>query len=184
MRSMQENSKNSSSSDTPTAVLPNGTSERQYTSLREPPSTELYPMVPTSVTVPTYPSHVRGERLTHLSEIEWDKAEMAYPSEYLNLERNNDRISVFAAAEKGLEYQLRLEEKRRQRKLARRQKRILAAKRKSKIEAIETFAQLVSAVTAFLNEDRKKNHGIQIRISVKVIGPYGTQVEESTVEPV
>ncbi|RCN46101.1 hypothetical protein ANCCAN_07873 [Ancylostoma caninum] len=134
----------------------------------------MYPSLPSSVSMPTYPSDLRGERLTHLSDAEWETAEMAFPSEYLNLERHEERVSVFAAPEKALEHQLRLEERRRQRRLARRARKMGEALRKSKLDAIETFAQLVAAVTNLLNEDKHKNHGVQVHISVTIIGPHGS----------
>ncbi|EYC15880.1 hypothetical protein Y032_0035g3021 [Ancylostoma ceylanicum] len=54
----------------------------------------MYPSLPSSVSMPTYPSDLRGERLTHLSDAEWETAEMAFPSEFLNLERHE--VSFFA----------------------------------------------------------------------------------------
>ncbi|KAL6726721.1 hypothetical protein Aduo_008662 [Ancylostoma duodenale] len=135
----------------------------------------MYPSLPSSVSMPTYPSDLRGERLTHLSDAEWETAEMAFPSEYLNLERHEvrflafemassteislkfhlqyetdgirymengsgdtfgmpyieERVSVFAAPEKALEHQLRLEERRRQRRLAKRARKMEEALKKS-----------------------------------------------------
>ncbi|KIH63637.1 hypothetical protein ANCDUO_06059 [Ancylostoma duodenale] len=225
--SSAESQQDSSLSDTRTAASTDArSSERHGVSIREPPSLQMYPSLPSSVSMPTYPSDLRGERLTHLSDAEWETAEMAFPSEYLNLERHEvrflafemassteislkfhlqyetdgirymengsgdtfgmpyieERVSVFAAPEKALEHQLRLEERRRQRRLAKRARKMEEALKKSKRDVIETFAQLVAAVTNLLNEDRQKNHGVQVRISVRIIGPQGsTPAKEITV---
>ncbi|VDK58282.1 unnamed protein product [Cylicostephanus goldi] len=104
-------------------------SEKQG-SIREPPSTEEYPSLPSSVSMPTYPSDLRGEKLQRLSDREWERAQMAFPTDFLNLERNSEKVSVFAAADKALARQLRAEERRRLRRLARRNRRIEAALRK------------------------------------------------------
>ncbi|CAJ0598672.1 unnamed protein product [Cylicocyclus nassatus] len=181
LRTMTDTKKRDETVPEPNAVRSiDYSSEKQYASLREPPSTELYPSLPSSVSMPTYPSDLRGEKLQHLSETEWDRAQMAFPSDFLNLERNSERVSVFAAADKALEHQLRVEERRRLRKLAKRNRRIEAALRKKRMQAIETFAQLVTAVTALLNEDRVKSNGIEIRVSIRINGPYGI-AKETTV---
>ncbi|WKY01443.1 hypothetical protein Q1695_015440 [Nippostrongylus brasiliensis] len=93
--------------------LPAEEAYNEKPSIREPPSTELCPSLPTSVTMPPIPADKHGEDLQRLSETEWETGEQAFPNEFINLNREEDRISVYAAPEKTTEHLLKLEEKRR-----------------------------------------------------------------------
>lgn len=138
-----------------------GSNENQTVSLREPPSTARYPTLPSSVTMPDFPIDQKGDPLIQLSDTEWEHGVQAFPNEFINLTREEDRVSVFAAPEKAAEYQAKLEDQRRRRRLARQQRRMEEAMEKG-FRPLETFPELVDAVTRTLNEDRVQNHGVQV----------------------
>ncbi|KAK6045094.1 hypothetical protein COOONC_17401 [Cooperia oncophora] len=130
--------------------------------------------------MPVIPADHHGEHLQNLSEAEWEGGEQALPSDFLNLLRDDDRIQVFAAPEKAADYQMKLEERRRQRRLAKLSRKMEAAMAKGP-RPIESFGELVDEITKMLNEDKQQNCGVKVHISVKVIGPNGKQYAATTV---
>ncbi|PIO56034.1 hypothetical protein TELCIR_22572, partial [Teladorsagia circumcincta] len=166
----------SSDSGPSAAVAPSidegATSEQQKLSLREPPSTTMYPSLPSSVTMQAIPADQHGEHLSSLSDTEWEGGEQAYPSDYLNLLRDDDKIQVFAAPEKAADYQMKLEERRRQKDYK---------NSRTHSGPIESFADLVEEITKMLNEDKQMNNGVKVHISVKVFGPDGKEYKATTV---
>ncbi|WKY01444.1 hypothetical protein Q1695_015440 [Nippostrongylus brasiliensis] len=160
--------------------LPAEEAYNEKPSIREPPSTELCPSLPTSVTMPPIPADKHGEDLQRLSETEWETGEQAFPNEFINLNREEDRISVYAAPEKTTEHLLKLEEKRRK-KLMEMLKRPEPPSSSESSGTIETFTELVDAITMMLNEDRTQNEGVKIHISAKVIKPDGSTYQATTI---
>ncbi|KAJ1363474.1 hypothetical protein KIN20_023348 [Parelaphostrongylus tenuis] len=117
--------------------------------------------LPKGYSLPKVPSDQHGEKLSELTDGEWEKAEQALPHDFLNLQRSSDRVSVYAAPQIEAESQLRTE---RQKQPIAIEKLITKSSEKLKEppKPIETLAQLCAAITEFLNEDRSKNRGIQI----------------------
>ncbi|XGW14209.1 hypothetical protein V3C99_000493 [Haemonchus contortus] len=149
-------------------------------SARETPSTSMYPSLPTSVTMPTYPGDRIGESLTDFSEAEWKEGRQAYPADFLNLLRDDGHVHVFAPREKAAEYLMNFGERRRRRHRPKRDLRIDAAAAEGS-RPILSFAELVRAITDLLNEDKEQNEGVKIHISVRVIGSRDKHHEATTV---
>ncbi|KJH50751.1 hypothetical protein DICVIV_03098 [Dictyocaulus viviparus] len=141
----------------------------------------MFPVLPKKCHIPQIPVDRHGEKLPNLTEVEWEKADMAYPNDYLNLQRDSSRVSVYAAAEKAADYQLRLEERKQQKRLQRRSRKIEASMAKAARQT-ESFSELCAAITKLLNEDRVKNYGIQVRVSVTTLGSDGTKYQTTTVK--
>ncbi|KAK6016507.1 hypothetical protein OSTOST_18011, partial [Ostertagia ostertagi] len=111
--------------------------------------------------MPAIPADQHGEHLSSLSDTEWEGGEQAYPSDFLNLLRDDDRIQVFAAPEKAADYQMKLEERRRQKRLQKLSRKMEEAMAKGP-RPIESFAELVEEITKMLNEDKQMNSGVKV----------------------
>ncbi|KAJ1363472.1 hypothetical protein KIN20_023346 [Parelaphostrongylus tenuis] len=159
------------------STIGNGSTELSYSSqlnLFNYKSMKFVTKLPKGYSLPKVPSDQHGEKLSELTDGEWEKAEQALPHDFLNLQRSSDRVSVYAAPQIEAESQLRTE---RQKQPIAIEKLITKSSEKLKEppKPIETLAQLCAAITEFLNEDRSKNRGIQVHISVRTIGPNGTE---------
>nr|CDJ98521.1 unnamed protein product [Haemonchus contortus] len=172
-----ENEEPGAESNLKTAV---GIESPENRSARETPSTSLYPSLPTSVTMPTYPGDRIGESLTDFSEAEWKEGRQAYPADFLNLLRDDGHVHVFAPREKAAEYLMNFGERRRRRHRPKRDLRIDGTAAEGS-RPILSFAELVQAITDLLNEDKEQNEGVKIHISVRVIGSQDKHHEATTV---
>ncbi|KHJ92419.1 hypothetical protein OESDEN_07697 [Oesophagostomum dentatum] len=124
----------------------------------------------------TYPSSISEEQLQELSDDEWSKTDTDASADFLDLEKDEEIISVPSPYKQNLQQQ-QMEEASGQRKRSTTVSSDGIDSSEKKFEAIEKFSQLVKAVTALLNEDRVKNNGIEVHVSVRIVGSEEAKTE-------